>query len=68
MSSELLDAGALGSVLGISRASVYRRRSLGEPLPRAVRIGSLIRWRQEDIEAFVSDHLEEEENHESKSN
>ncbi len=68
MSSKLLDAGELGSVLGISRASVYRRRSLGEPLPRAVRIGSLIRWRQEDIEAFVSDHLEEEENHESKSN
>ena len=67
MSSKLLDAGELGSVLGISRASVYRRRSLGEPLPRAVRIGSLIRWRQEDIEAFVSDHLEEEENHESKS-
>ena len=68
MSSKLLDAGELGSVLGISRASVYRRRSLGEPLPRAVRIGSLIRWRQEDIEAFVSDHLEEEDNHESKSN
>ena len=68
MSSKLLDAGELGSVLGISRASVYRRRSLGEPLPRAVRIGSLIRGRQEDIEAFVSDHLEEEENHESKSN
>ena len=68
MSSKLLDAGELGSVLAISRASVYRRRSLGEPLPRAVRIGSLIRWRQEDIEAFVSDHLEEEENHESKSN
>ena len=68
MSSKLVDAGEHGSVLGISRASVYRRRSLGEPLPRAMRIGSLIRWRQEDIEAFVSDHLEEEENHESKSN
>lgn len=61
MSSKLLDAEELGSVLGISRASVYRRRSLGEPLPRAVRIGSLIRWRQEDIEAFLVEHLEEQE-------
>lgn len=55
---KLLGAAELGEILGISRGSVYRRRSLGEPLPRAVRIGSLIRWRQEDIEEFIAQSLE----------
>lgn len=58
---KLLNAAELGDLLGISRSAVYRRRSLGEPLPRAVTIGSLIRWRQEDIEAFLVEHLEEQE-------
>lgn len=55
---KLLDATELGEILRISRGSVYRRRSLGEPLPRAVRIGSLIRWREQDVAEFLAANLE----------
>ena len=46
---KLIGAAELAEILGISLASLYRRRSLGDALPPAVRIGSLIRWRVEDI-------------------
>lgn len=54
----LIDAGELGRILGISRGSVYRRRSVGQPLPRSITIGSLVRWRPEDVEEFLREHLE----------
>ena len=54
----LIDAGELGRILGISRTSVYRRRSVGQPLPRSITTGSLVRWRPEDVEEFLREHLE----------
>ena len=55
---KLLNAAELGAILGISRASVYKRRSLGDPLPPAVSLGSLVRWRPADVEAFLELSLE----------
>lgn len=55
---KLIGAAELAEILGISLASLYRRRSLGDALPPAVRIGSLIRWRVEDIEEYLAANLE----------
>ncbi|MGO1735340.1 MAG: helix-turn-helix transcriptional regulator [Leucobacter sp.] len=55
----LVDAPGLAAQLGLSVSSVYRKRSLGEALPRAVKIGSQIRWRQEEINEFLEANLEE---------
>ena len=54
----LLKAKELGDQLGISAASIYRRRSLGEPLPPAIKIGGSIRWRQSDVDAWLESQLE----------
>lgn len=54
----LLGVVDVAEILGISVASIYKRRSLGEPMPPAVRIGSVLRWRPADIERFLEEHLE----------
>lgn len=55
----LIDAPGLAAQLGISLSSVYRRRSLGESLPKALKIGKgSIRWRQSDIDAWLEQQLE----------
>lgn len=50
----LLNAAQLAELLGISKASVYRRRSLGEPLPPAVIIGASIRWERHIVARWVA--------------
>lgn len=55
---KLLTAEDLAEVLGVSVSSVYRRRSLGLPFPRAVKFGRNLRWRKQDVDAFLEDHLE----------
>lgn len=55
----LLKARDLAAQLGTSTGSIYRKRSLGEPLPVAVKVGkSSIRWRQADVDAWLEQHLE----------
>lgn len=57
----LLTAEELGAQLGLSTSTIYRRRSLGESLPRAVRVGPRgVRWRQVDIDAWIEAQLESE--------
>lgn len=55
----LLDAKGLSAQTGLSVSAIYRKRSLGESLPRAVKIGSSVRWRQADVDAWVEELLEE---------
>lgn len=54
----LLTAKDLSSQLGISASSIYRRRSLRESLPPAVKIGGSVRWRQSDVDAWLESQLE----------
>lgn len=54
----LRDANDLAEQLGMSISSVYRKRSLGEPLPPALKIGSQVRWRQSDIDAWLLEQME----------
>ena len=55
---QILDARALGERLGLSREAIYRRRSLGQNMPPAIRIGSLLRWRSEDVDEWLEGCLE----------
>jgi len=55
----LLNARDLSAQIGLSMSSIYRRRSTGEPLPRAVKLGgSAVRWRQSDVDAWIEEQLE----------
>jgi prophage regulatory protein len=42
----------------MSMSTIYRKRSIGESLPRVVKIGNALRWRQSDIDAWIEDQLE----------
>lgn len=54
----LLTAKELGQQIGMSVSSIYRRRSLGEPLPRAIKIGSRVRWTQASVDEFIEQQME----------
>ena len=54
----LVDVVGLSAQLGVSVSSIYRRRSLGESLPPALKIGGAVRWRQSDIDAWLEQQLE----------
>lgn len=50
---KLLNASELSSQLGMSVSTIYRKRSLGEPLPKAVKIGGSVRWKQSSVDEFI---------------
>lgn len=51
----LLTADEVAAQLGISRSTLFNWRSTGShPTPRAVKLGSHVRWRQSDIDEFIS--------------
>lgn len=54
----LLTAKDLSAQTGWSVSTIYRRRSLGEPLPPAVKIGGHVRWRQADVDAWIEEQVE----------
>ncbi|PMC06405.1 hypothetical protein CJ226_00175 [Microbacterium sp. UMB0228] len=54
----LLDVHDLSAQTGMSVSTIYRKRSLGEPLPRAVKIGAAVRWRQADVDRWTEEQLE----------
>lgn len=58
---ELLTVHELANVLGLSASSIYRRRSLGQPLPTAVKIGKILRWRGLDVAKWIAGNLEASE-------
>lgn len=57
--SALLDVHDLSAIMRVSVSTIYRRRSLGEPLPPAIRLGgNAVRWRQQDVENWLEERLE----------
>ena len=48
----------LSAQTGMSMSTIYRKRSIGESLPRVVKIGNALRWRQSDIDAWIEEQLE----------
>lgn len=55
---ELLKVKGLAAHLGVSEATVYRKRSLGEDLPPAIRVGRGLRWRTTDVDAWLTAQME----------
>ncbi|GAA1608575.1 helix-turn-helix transcriptional regulator [Leucobacter chromiireducens] len=56
----LVNAAGLAEQFGTSASSIYRKRSLGEPLPPAIKIGrGTVRWRQADIDAWLEQQRED---------
>jgi prophage regulatory protein len=53
MTEKLLTAKALGEMLSLSKRQVSRLNSCGR-IPAPVRIGGSIRWRESDIEQWLS--------------
>lgn len=57
----LLTAKDLSAQTGMSMSTIYRKRSTGESLPRAVLLGGhSVRWRQSDVDAWIEEQLEPE--------
>lgn len=50
----LLDVHDVAEQLGVSVSTIYRWRSTGEhPTPRAIKIGTHVRWRQSAVDEFI---------------
>ena len=51
----------LSTRLGVSTSTLYRWRSEGTPMPPAIKLGGAVRWRPEDVEAWLADQPTEAE-------
>ena len=59
-STELLDVKDLCRLLGLTEKGLYNRRYRDGALPPAIRLGSKsLRWRPEDVEAWLEENREE---------
>jgi len=54
----LLTPEQVAELLGIPKRSLYTQRSAGRPTPRAIRVGKYLRYRIEDVEAFIESQRE----------
>lgn len=57
----LLDTLQTAVALGISKSALAHRRSAGLSSPRFLRIGGSVRYRIQDIEAWVEEQVAEQE-------
>ena len=51
--SPLLSPKELAAILGVAEQTIYNRRFTGRDLPPYLKIGKLVRFRSEDIEAWI---------------
>jgi excisionase family DNA binding protein len=55
----LLNVENVAEQLGVSVATIYRWRSLGENCPPAFKIGSSVRWSQDSVDNWLSAQMEQ---------
>lgn len=55
---ELLTVKDLATLMGWAEHTVYQRRYRGDSLPRAITIGQTIRFRKDDVEAWLEEHAD----------
>lgn len=53
MKDRLIDVRAVGERLGVSTRQIWKLTSSGR-LPRPIRLGRSVRWREGDIAAFIA--------------
>ena len=54
----LLNVVEVAEQLGVSVATIYRWRSLGESCPPAFKIGGNVRWSQEAVDGWLAEQME----------
>lgn len=55
----LLDIDMLAKLLGVSKSTIYRLRCYSpEKVPPAIKIGSHVRWRPSDVQAWLEKQSE----------
>jgi predicted DNA-binding transcriptional regulator AlpA len=54
---KLLDIDQVGEILGLTREAIYGRRRRDD-FPPAIRVGNVLRWRIEDVEAWLDERRE----------
>ncbi|WP_447981048.1 helix-turn-helix transcriptional regulator [Achromobacter kerstersii] len=55
---KLLTSDQLAAVLGLSVQTLYNRRTRGEPLPRCVKVGRLLRYEPTEVHAWLASQRE----------
>lgn len=53
----LLTTAETAEMLGVSKSSLYGLRYVGDA-PPAIKVGSRLRWRRADVEAWMDENLE----------
>lgn len=56
--TQLLTARELASLLSLKEQTIYNRHSTGGSLPTAIKIGSRLRFRQSDVDAWITGQME----------
>jgi excisionase family DNA binding protein len=56
--TQLLTARELASLLSLKEQTIYNRHSTGGSLPTAIKIGSRLRFRQSDVDAWIAGQME----------
>lgn len=46
----------LAARFGVAVSTIYRMRSEGADLPRALKIGGAVRWRLDEVERWEAEH------------
>jgi excisionase family DNA binding protein len=59
MSLPLLTPDELAGYLGISLRTYYNWRSTGRPCPPAIKVGGVLRFRRDQLEAWLDEHTEQ---------
>lgn len=56
MATRLLTIEDLAEMMGWSKRTIYQRRYRGQSLPPSIVIGQTIRFRPEDVDAWIAEH------------
>lgn len=51
-----LNVNDLAERYGVSAFTIYRWRSEGRDMPKAVKIGQAVRWREEELDRWDAEH------------
>lgn len=54
IASRYLDVAQLAEELGVSVQTIYRWRSEGADMPKAFKVGSQLRWKQETVDQWIA--------------
>ncbi len=63
MNERLIDVKALAARLNVSARAVWNYRDLGL-LPKAIKVGGAVRWREKEIDAWIANGCRDCRTHE----